>query len=152
MGSTLRFCVAVTGLLAVIFVPFSLSWNLFVLPAYRERGVQTTARLVEVVPSSSERLRMDTLVVSHRPDPAGEKFRNWLRSAAASRLQHESKVGDMVPVIYLPEEPRGRAVLAADFDFSEQAPINDPRFAAGTLVLFGLSLGLFLAWRRRQRL
>ncbi len=151
MGNALRLAVLLTGLAAAILVPFSLSWNLFVLPAYRERGVQVSARLVEVVPSSSQRVRGDTLVVSHRPEPEGEKYRNWLRSPAASRVQQETKVGDLVPVIYLPGEPQGRAVLAADFEFSQQAPIDDPRFAAGALALFVLSLAAFLAWRRRQR-
>lgn len=152
MGKALRLAVLLTGLAAVTLVSFSLSWNLFVLPAYRDRGVQTFARLVNVVPSSLPRLRGDMLVVSHQPDPAGAKYRNWLRSPAASRLLQESKIGDPVPVIYLPGDQQGRAVLAADYDFSQQAPFNDPRFAAGALVLFGLTLGLSLTLRRRQRL
>lgn len=151
MGNVLRLAVLLTGLLAAVFVSCSVYWNLLVLPVFRERGVETTARLVEIVPPAAAGLRSETLVVSHRPDPAGVKYRNWLRSAAASGLERRSKPGVTVPVIYLPDQPQARAVLAADFDFAQQAPLNDPRFAAGALVLFGLCLALQLAWRRRLR-
>ena len=149
-------------LFAPVFAVMAFWHNCIFLPPYADRGIQTTAVITELSEHNMQRRISMNAIVEHTPEGTQTHYRHYIEGGYLNRLtihpgeakyqypDDPLKIGDIVDIIYLPDQPEGRAILPNDLNKDTMPPLVKPIAGFASIGLWLLMIAAHIFFLRHD--